>query len=90
MLRLAISSTLAKATHQATALSWISPSSASRVLADSFLESSRPFGSFFGLRITAAALTGPAHGPRPASSTPQTGPPMKARSSFRVGPRAMG
>src|SRR5258706_5652747 len=89
MLRLAISSTEAKPTAQATALALISTSSASRVLTESFLESSKPLGTFFGLRITAPALTGPAHGPRPASSTPQTRPPMKAFSSSMVGPLAI-
>src|SRR5258708_33740363 len=89
MLSAAISSTEAKPTPQATALALISTSSVSRVLAESFLESSRPFGTFFGLRITAPALTGPAHGPRPASSTPHTGPPMKAFSSSMVGPLAI-
>src|SRR5207302_8419206 len=70
-------------------LALISTSSVSRVLADSFLESSSPLGTFFGLRITAPALTGPAHGPRPASSTPHTGLPMKAFSSSMVGPLAI-
>ena len=31
-----------------------------------------PFGIFFGSSTTAAATTGPASGPRPASSTPAT------------------
>src|SRR5258708_10398302 len=89
MLSAAISSTEAKPTPQATALALISTSSVSRVLAESFLESSRPLGTFFGLRITATALTGPARGPRPASSTPQTRPPMKAFSNSMVGPFAI-
>ena len=50
---------------------------------ESFFESSRPSGIFRGSRITAAATTGPAHDPRPASSTPATGcgnRPSRARS----------
>jgi hypothetical protein len=43
---------------------------ASRCAGDSSFESAMPFGIFFGLRTTAAATTGPASGPRPASSTP--------------------
>src|SRR5262249_39974263 len=77
MLRLSISPTDAKPTPQATALALISTSSASRVLAVSFLESSSPLGmrrGFSTSRITAAAHTGPAHRPRPASSTPPTRP----------------
>src|SRR4029078_10307342 len=51
---------------------------------------SRPLGIFFGFRITAPALTGPAHGPRPASSTPQTSPGIaQAFSSSMSGPLAM-
>ena len=38
----------------------------------SVFESFRPEGTEFGSRITAAATTGPASGPRPTSSTPQT------------------
>ena len=38
----------------------------------SFFESLRPLGMDLGLRMTAAATTGPAQGPRPASSMPQT------------------
>src|SRR5690348_7358843 len=49
-------------------------SSSARLSAVSFLESSRPPGR--GLhRTTAAATTGPASGPRPASSTPTTSSP---------------
>src|SRR6185503_10623087 len=89
MFSAAISSTEAKPTPQATALALICSSSASRVLTESFLESSRPLGTLFGSRITAPALTGPAHGPRPASSTPQTRPPTKAFSSSMEGPLAI-
>jgi hypothetical protein len=40
-------------------------------LADSFFESSRPTGGLTH-NTTAPATTGPANGPRPASSTPMT------------------
>ncbi len=36
----------------------------------SFFESFNPGGIFSGSSITAQAVTGPAHGPRPTSSTP--------------------
>jgi len=45
----------------------------SRRLKDKALLSLRPFGIESGFKMTAAATTGPANGPRPASSTPQTG-----------------
>ena len=63
------------AVEQATARALISISSSSRRSCVSALESSMPTGMSSGSRITAPAETGPAHGPRPASSTPQTGPP---------------
>ena len=44
---------------------------ASRFFSVSFLESFRPEMSSSRGRMTAAAYTGPASGPRPASSTPQ-------------------
>ena len=50
---------------------------AARRLAESFLESSRPSGRCGiadGSSQQAAIVTGPAQGPRPASSTPITGP----------------
>ncbi len=49
----------------------------------SFLESSIPSGILSGSRMTAAATTGPASGPRPASSVPATGqrPFFRASSS---------
>ncbi len=50
-------------------LIWIA--SASRRASVSFLESRRPSIGLAGSNITAAAKTGPAKGPRPASSTPQ-------------------
>src|ERR1700739_2160328 len=90
MLRTAISSTEAKPTAQAMATALISTSSTSRALAVSFLESSIPLGSLREGRITAAAETGPAHGPRPASSTPQTGPAPQSFSSVRLGPIGFG
>ena len=52
----------------------ISFSNSSRLISDNFLLSLRPSGILFGTNITAAATTGPANGPRPASSTPQTRP----------------
>ena len=63
--------TLAIAT--ASAVPAISPNSASRLAALSFFESVRPTGTAAGSRITAAATTGPASGPRPTSSTPASG-----------------
>ena len=45
----------------------------------SCLESSRPLGMRLRSRMTAAATTGPASGPRPASSTPATGPAIVFR-----------
>ena len=49
------------------------------------LESSSPRGMLSGSRITAAATTGPASGPRPASSQPATGhtPRLSAERSRR-------
>ena len=55
--------------------------SSSRRAAGTFLLSSRPSGMQPGSSITAAATTGPAQGPRPTSSTPQTG--CAASSSIR-------
>ena len=57
----------------------------SRSAASSFLESFRPRGMRLGSRMTAAATTGPASGPRPASSQPATGktPLLSARRSRR-------
>ena len=71
MLSRSISSTLASATLQQTA-PWrrISRSSRSRSSGCSSFESFRPRIGPFSSRITAAATTGPASGPRPASSTP--------------------
>ena len=57
----------------------------SRSSAVNCLESRNPLGRFESPcgRITAAATTGPASGPRPASSTPAThAPPHFAAKSF--------
>ena len=70
MLRLSISSTLAHAIEQHRALAWISSKSCSRRVALSFLESASPLMGCRSSKMTAAANTGPASGPRPASSTP--------------------
>ena len=70
MLSRSISSTLALAMAQARARCWICGNSASRVAAVSCLESFSPRRPWPGGRITAAANTGPARQPRPASSTP--------------------
>ena len=58
--------------------------SASRRAALSCLESCRPGGILSGSSTTAAATTGPASGPRPASSVPATGqmPRLRAASSM--------
>src|SRR5215469_9590268 len=48
------------------------PNSSSRCSALSCLESCTPRMNFSGAKITAAATTGPAMGPTPASSTPAT------------------
>ena len=60
----------ALATAQATACSRIGSKSASRLASLSFLESFNPSTGRAGSNITAAAKTGPANGPRPASSIP--------------------
>src|SRR5436190_2799963 len=67
------------------ALAQIFACSFSRVAGSSFLESSSPRGIRLGSRITAAATTGPASGPRPASSHPATGhtPRLSAERSRR-------
>jgi len=49
----------------------IAAASSSRASALSCLESANPLGRPFAGRMTAAATTGPAQGPRPASSIPQ-------------------
>jgi len=72
MFRLSISSTLAQATDQASAFFLMMPASRSRSRTLKTLESAIPAGARRpGSNTTAAAQTGPASGPRPASSTPQ-------------------
>nr|WP_268969025.1 hypothetical protein [Tepidiphilus baoligensis] len=71
MFHSSISEADASATAQASALARISAASRSRRLGLSFFESFKPDSEAPGGRITAAATTGPASGPRPASSTPQ-------------------
>ncbi len=69
---LSISSASAQATEWHNARSRISSARRSRSSGSSTLESASPRMGRAGLRITAAATTGPASGPRPASSTPAT------------------
>jgi hypothetical protein len=72
MFKLSISSTLAQATDQASALFLMMSASRSRSRTLKTLESAIPVGARrVGSNTTAAAQTGPASGPRPASSTPQ-------------------
>src|SRR5205814_2936213 len=66
-----ISSTVEKATAQAVARSLMRAASTSRRSGVSIFESARPLMRRAGSRMTAAAYTGPASGPRPASSMPQ-------------------
>ena len=71
MFRLSISSRLAVATDQITAGFEVSSAyNASRLRALIFLESSKPTHVKPSGKTTAAAETGPANGPRPASSMP--------------------
>ncbi len=70
MLRRSISSTLAAAMAQLRAWDLISGARASRLFSLRVLESASPAIGCLGSSMTAAAMTGPAHGPRPASSTP--------------------
>src|SRR5207302_593975 len=72
MFRRSISSTVESATAQAVARSLIRAASTSRRSGVRSFESERPLMRRSGFRITAAAYTGPASGPRPASSMPQT------------------
>ena len=71
---MSISATLALATLKQTARLRISRSSRSRSSGVSSFESLRPRIVRFSSRITAAATTGPASGPRPTSSTPAISP----------------
>src|SRR5437764_968614 len=59
------------ATAQAVARSLMRAASTSRRSGVRSFESARPLMRRSGFRITAAAYTGPASGPRPASSMPQ-------------------
>ncbi len=70
------------------ALAQIFACSFSRVCGSSFLESSSPRGTRLGSSTTAAATTGPASGPLPASSQPAIGHKPRliaARSRRKVG-----
>ena len=70
--RRSISSTVACATQNASALALIWSYKKFRCLALSFFESAKPGLGSKSSKITAAAKTGPASGPLPASSTPAT------------------
>jgi len=70
ILNSSISSTLATAIDQLRACPLISLARLSRLSLLSIFESARPSIGCCGSRITAAATTGPAKGPRPASSMP--------------------
>ena len=83
MLSSSISSTLAHATDHASARSLIRGARASRFFAVNFFESASPSIGRSGSRITAAAQTGPASGPRPASSTPAVRRGVSASSSAK-------
>ena len=63
-------------TEYATAMSFTASNSTSRLRAVSFLESvsSASADCGFGGSTHAAMVMGPKHAPRPASSTPATGP----------------
>ncbi len=73
MLIVSISAAVALAMPMASADCAISANSSSRRAGVRFFESSSPSGTACGSRITAAATTGPASGPRPTSSTPASG-----------------
>ena len=72
MFSASISAASAQATAQAVARAATASASRARAAAPSVLESASPATGRPGSRITAAATTGPASGPRPASSTPAT------------------
>src|SRR5439155_14125595 len=78
-------STIATAT--ASARSWMTTKSSSRRSGESTFESATPRMRCSGVTTTAAATTGPASGPRPASSTPATRarPARHACPSYRYG-----
>ena len=83
MLSASISSTLAQPIAT-WACAWIRSNKILRLVAYSILESFNPTGIMPRSKITAAAQTGPAKGPRPASSTPAMRPP-RASSWTRSG-----
>ncbi len=70
MLYSSISASVAYAIQYETALTVISSNKTSLFFSESFLESLRPSITVSVERMTAAAKTGPARGPLPASSTP--------------------
>src|SRR6185295_9456207 len=74
-------------TPTATARSWITVKSISRRSGSSSLLSATPRMRRSGAMMTAAATTGPARGPRPASSTPaiRVTPVFQAFASYRYG-----
>ena len=72
MLSASISAASAQPIPHARLRRRISPASSSRRAAVSTFESARPSIVSRGSSMTAAAVTGPASGPRPASSTPTT------------------
>ena len=74
MFSVSISSTVASAIEQHKALARIWSNKRSRFKAVSFLESAKPGMGCKSSNMTAAATTGPAKGPRPASSTPAINP----------------
>ena len=91
-LRISVSSisfSVTKDTDQASALSWMTGKRASRFFSDSFLESFSPGIFSPSGRITAAAYTGPARGPAPASSQPQTAEYPSAIASFSYCQKSM-
>lgn len=70
MFTLSISSTSARPRAQYRDCSHIASARTCRLFADSFFESVNPGRLNLAGNITAAAITGPAKGPRPTSSTP--------------------
>src|SRR5688572_21638526 len=74
MFSVSISATSAQATDHAIAPPRILIASSARSSGSTTLESRMPRMRRRGSRITAAATTGPASGPRPASSTPARKP----------------
>ena len=83
-----ISAASTAATAQVTATAWIASAMRDRAVAVSSLLSARPGRTTPAGRMTAAATTGPARLPRPASSTPamQDGERIGERTPFRTDP----